>query len=338
MRSFAYLALAAAAAAGCGDSAAPTLPLDSERDASVDPDGGIFGDGSAGDGGSDGGSDGGPSPDGGLDGGLPDGGDGGMDGGAACNTSALCPSCPDPDLLCDEENPCSVGEVCLPTGCGDLARCFVIGAGACEIDADCGDPEYACNPSIKRCLRTAPGCTDSNDCVPGFACESNVCIDRRVPCQSGSDCPHGYACWFASPDQRFCRRMTRPCSDDLDCLALGVPCGDVEGDGLGECMPSLDPNSQDPVSCSNTQCTDEETPICEVTVDGTAAVCGRFGLCTSSGDCAVGFECRDLWGDARRECVLSAGSCVDSSDCVPREVCATPRAGGSPRCSAGASM
>jgi len=319
MRSFAYLVLAAAAAVGCAESAAPTLPLDASGDGSVD----------------DGGSpDSGTPPDGGLDGGMPDGGD----GGSGCNTSALCPTCPDPDSLCDDDNPCPVGEVCLSTGCDDLARCFVTGAGACDVDADCGDPDYECNQSIGRCLRVAPGCDDSSDCVPGFACESDSCVDRRVPCEVVSDCPHGFACFFASLDQRFCRRITRPCGDDIDCLALGIPCGDVDGDGSSECMPSLDPNAQDPVSCSNAQCPDDAAPVCEAEVGGTGAVCGRFGLCADPPDCAAGFECRDLWGDGRDECVLPGGSCVDSSECPPRQVCATPRTGGPPGCVGGASM
>lgn len=322
MRSFAYLALAAAAAAGCSEAAAPTLPIDAERDAAVGPDGSLFGDGSVEDGGLDGGLDGGSAP----------------DGGNACNTSFLCPACPDSDALCDDDNPCPIGEVCIPTGCDDLARCFVIGGGACEADTDCGDPDYACDPTIQRCLRVAAGCDDSNDCVAGFACENGVCVDRRVPCETLSDCPHGYACSFTSPDQRFCRRIARPCGDDLDCLTRGVPCGDVDGNGPRECMPSLDPNAQNPVSCANTQCADDAAPVCEAAVDGTSAVCGTFGLCVSSGDCAAGFDCRDLWGDGRRECVLPGGSCVDSSECPPGQVCATARTGGAPSCRAGASM
>ncbi len=339
MRSFAYLVLAAAAAAGCSESAAPMLPTNAERDAAVGPDGSLFGDGSVGDAGPDSGpmTDGGT--DGGLDGGGADGGlDGGPDGGAACNTSALCPSCPEADALCDADDPCPVGEACVATGCGDLARCFVVGGGACDVDADCGDAAYECNPVVGRCLRASPGCADSNDCLPGFACEANACVDRRAPCESLSDCPHGYACRFTSPDQRFCRRITRPCGVNLDCLALGVPCGDADGDGSRECMPSLDPNGPNPVSCVNAGCTSDTDPVCETTLEGTRAVCGRFGLCGSSGDCAEDFECRDLWGDGRLECVLSGGSCVDSSDCAPQQVCGTPRAGGPPACVSGATM
>ena len=41
--------------------------------------------------------------------------------GSWCTTSALCPACPDPDALCDEDTPCAVGEVCLSTGCDDFA-------------------------------------------------------------------------------------------------------------------------------------------------------------------------------------------------------------------------
>jgi len=322
MRFFAYVSLAAAAiAAGCGDTAPPVVAIDAGRDAAVDMDGGVDLDGSV-----DAGPDAGPT-----DGGIPD-------GGPWCNTSALCPSCPDPTLLCDEQNPCSTGQVCLSTGCEDYSRCFVAGGGACQQDGDCGDPAYACNPEIGRCLRIAPGCDDSNDCVAGFACEDGACVDRRVPCVEAADCPHGFTCFFASPDQRFCRRIGRPCVDDVDCLTLGVPCGDVDGDQTRECMPSLSPNMPDAVSCDNTQCTDSGAPVCESTVQGTGAVCGMFGPCASVLDCAEGFECRDLWGDARPECVLPGGSCVDSRECPPRTVCASSRDENPPSCVAGAAQ
>ena len=54
---------------------------------------------------------------GGVAGGGGMGGSGGMAGnGSWCETSALCPSCPDPERLCDDDSPCPVGEVCLFTG------------------------------------------------------------------------------------------------------------------------------------------------------------------------------------------------------------------------------
>lgn len=322
MRFFACVLLTLAAA-GCGEAGAPTIPPDVERDASVDPDAGTELDGSVGDGGTDGSV---------PDGGAPDG------GGSWCNTSTLCPACPDPKLLCNGDNACPIGQVCLFTGCEALSRCFVIGGGACDDDDDCMDPAYGCDPTVGRCLRREPGCDDSNDCVAGFACEADTCVDRRVPCVSGSDCPHGYTCFVASPDQRFCRRVARPCADDLDCLVLGVPCGDADGDGLKECMPSLAPNEPEPVSCDVQQCTDPSAPVCETTAEGTIAVCGRFGACSATVQCAPGFECRDLWGDGRAECVVPTGSCVDSSACAPRTVCASARTGGSPACVAGRTM
>jgi hypothetical protein len=319
IRLFACVWLVASVAVGCGSPAAPVVPVgDAGRDAAIDLDGGVDLDGSV-----DGG-DGGSTPDGSL-----------PDAGSWCDTSALCPSCPDREALCDDQNPCPTGEVCLATGCGDLSRCFVAGGGACTDDLDCGDPAYVCNLEIGRCLRLEPGCNDSNDCVAGFACEEGACVDRRVPCELDTDCPHGFTCFFASPDQRFCRRISRPCVDDLDCLALGVPCGDVDGDQKRECMPSLTPNEPDPVSCDNTQCTDPTAPVCQSTVQGTRAVCGRFGPCGSSTDCATGFECRDLWGDARPECVLPEGSCMDSRQCPLRSVCASARPASPPACITG---
>jgi len=321
MRFFAYVLLAAAALVGCGETAAPTIPVDAGRDAAIDLDAGV--DAAVEDGGADA-----SIPDGGiLDGGLP-----------WCETSALCPTCPAIDSLCDDAKPCAIGEVCVATGCEDFARCFTTGGGACQGDEDCANPAYTCDQTIGRCLRIEPGCEDSSDCLAGFACESEICVDRRVPCEFGSDCPHGFTCFFPSPDQRFCRRISRPCDDDLDCLTLGVPCGDADGDGRKECMPSLTPNTPGAVSCDATQCLDPEAPVCETSVDGAGATCGRFGLCASAIDCAEGFQCRDLWGDGRAECVEGDGTCMDSSVCAPGQVCGTSRLGGPPTCIGGAVM
>ena len=329
MRSFAYVLLAAVAAAGCAESAAPSFPIDAGRDASIDPDAGGNG-GAGGEGGSGAGGEGGAA-------GVA--GSGGSSG-PWCETSTLCPGCPDPAALCDALNPCPVGQVCLLTGCQDcddtscvdLSRCFIAGAGACQEPADCPDPAYSCDLTIGRCLRTDGLCDDSNDCIAGFACEDRRCVDRRLPCAVGADCPHGYTCFFASPDQRFCRRITRPCGDDFDCLVLGVPCGDADEDGLGECMPSLAPNEPEVIPCDKTQCELGPGPVCETTPDGTGAVCGQFGLCAAASDCDEGFECRDLFGDGRTECVMPPGSCVDSRDCAIRSLCASPRAGEAPTC------
>jgi hypothetical protein len=334
MRFFAYFLLTAAVAVGCGETAASTSPGDAGNDGSIDPDGSVVF--------PEGGVDGG-DPDGGIDGGIDGGVDGGVDGGEPdaggswCEIGGVCRACPDPDALCDSENPCAVGEVCITTRCEDLSRCFVIGGGACQDDEDCANPAYACDPTINRCLRIEPGCDDSNDCVAGFACEDGACTDRRVPCESGADCPHGFACRFAAADQRFCRRITRPCAIDLDCLTLGVPCGDADGDGSRECMPSLMPNAPNAVSCDNVECI-LDAPVCEVSIEGLSAVCGQFGLCASSEDCADGFECLDLWGDGRKECVLLGGSCVDSRDCEPPQLCGSPRTGAPPLCISGAAI
>ena len=75
-------------------------------------------------------------------------------------------------------------------------------------------------------------------------------------------------CNYDLEDKHLCRllnidrRITRPCDNDIDCLTLGVPCGDPNRDGDQECMPSLVPNAPDPVSCDLLQCTEATAPVC----------------------------------------------------------------------------
>ena len=103
-------------------------------------------------------------------------------------------------------------------------------------------------------------------------------------------------------------------------------------------MPSLMPNAPDPVSCDLLQCTEATAPVCESSIEGTVATCGRFGPCDQPEDCAPGFVCVDLWGDGRKECVLTDGFCADSRDCAFRQVCGSPRTGTAPTCMTGAVM
>ncbi len=299
--------------------------------------------GSAGNGGEAGnGGDGGMSGTGGAG---AAGGSAGMGGAQGeCATNALCHTCPD-SFLCDTDNDCAFsGYVCVASGCathgGDpIKQCVPSWAGSCSSDNDCPNAgDYDCltvGAGGKRCIRVTAGCdaaTETYDCAPGFSCENDACVDRRVPCDSFQDCPKSHIC-LTTPVSMYCARASRTCNVDVDCSWLGNNfgsfCADVDDDGRDECIGERDASGE---ACLSADC---GASVCETGAVGSAATCGDYGLCRVDGDCADGFECVALWQDGRSECVPLGGSCDRASDCGPQQVCAASRSGNPPSCQAG---
>jgi hypothetical protein len=240
--------------------------------------------------------------------------------------------------LCETSGDCSVGLVCIETGCDYLdgapvTQCVFAGGGACESSAGCqsGRECIEVPEEGKRCVKTTPGCDTSFDCVPGFACENGNCVDRRVPCDHDVHCPKNHVCTSSS----FCVRIQQSCEFDFDCVDLAPRCEDIDGDLQKECAGTFDPNDPTSNACTNVNCIDTSAPVCEAAGAGATTQCGQYGLCLGDVDCAAGFSCRGLWPDGRKECVPDGGTCSGFEDCPVQQVCASPRDGGVPSCQAG---
>ncbi|MBW1831908.1 MAG: hypothetical protein JRG93_13005 [Deltaproteobacteria bacterium] len=276
-----------------------------------------------------------------------DGGAGGVGGMAgvggsqvSCTTSVLCRSCPS-EAFCDTNDDCSVGSVCIESGCSSaegsaIKQCVFAGGGACNTTADCpaGRDCMEVPDEGNRCVKVTPGCDTRFDCVPGFSCEAGNCVDRRVPCEHDPDCPKNHTC-FGATSSSFCVRIQRDCLEEFDCIGLAPRCEDIDGDGNKECAGVFDPNQPSPSACVNSDCADPSAPVCETAATGSATQCGQYGLCLDDTDCAAGFSCVGLWPDGRKECVPSGGSCSSFSDCPVQQTCAAPREGGAPSCQVG---
>ena len=272
-----------------------------------------------------------------------DGGSGGVGGTGGsvleCTTSVLCQSCPVEDL-CDTSDDCSVGSVCIESGCDDLSgasigQCVFAGGGACTTSAMCpaGRECLDVPGEGKRCVRTTPGCDTRFDCVPGFACEEGTCVDRRVPCDLDEHCPMNHVCTSRGASS-FCVRIQVDCFEVFDCEGLAPACADIDGVGGSECAGTFDPNDPLSEACTNDMCSDGGAPVCEAGGVGSTSQCGQYGLCAGGG-CANGFTCVGLWPDGRSECVPDGGSCSSYADSPVRQVCASPREGGAPSCQVG---
>ena len=281
----------------------------------------------------------------------------GATGGAsgACVTNALCHTCPSDALpaalLCDTNNDCFPGYLCVPSGCethggAPIGQCQALASGSCTNDSDCPNvDDYDCQQvgaGGSRCMRVTAGCdpaTETYDCAPGFSCnESGVCEDHRAPCDDTLDCPKSHICHAGIPTGSFCLPVYRTCHADDDCRWSGVTlgkCDNVDGDG-GNTMECSGQLMGSDAACVNTMCPGSP-PVCENGVfgTGTTAVCGDYGLCRTGTDCSSGFDCIGVGQDGRKECVESPGDCESATDCPPQQVCAAPRDGGSPSCQVG---
>lgn len=267
-----------------------------------------------------------------------EGGTGGSE--ISCATSALCLSCPR-EGFCETNDDCSVGLVCIESGCDSLEglpikQCVFAGGGACHSNEDClaGRECQDVPGENKRCVQTTAGCETRFDCVLGFSCESGSCVDRRVPCVEDANCPKNHTC-VGVTNSSFCLRIQTDCLEEIDCIHVAPRCEDIDGDGNKECAGVFDPNQSSPSACVNSDCTDAAAPVCETAGAGSTTQCGQYGLCLDDTGCAAGFSCLELWPDGRKECVRSGGSCSSFTDCPIRQVCAAPREEGVPACQAG---
>ena len=267
-----------------------------------------------------------------------EGGTGGSE--ISCATSALCLSCPR-EGFCETNDDCSVGLVCIESGCDSLEglpikQCVFGGGGACHSNEDClsGRECQEVPGENKRCVQTTAGCETRFDCVLGFSCESGSCVDRRVPCVEDANCPKNHTC-VGVTNSSFCLRIQTDCLEEIDCIHVAPRCEDIDGDGNKECAGVFDPNQPSPSACVNSDCTDAAAPVCETAGAGSTTQCGQYGLCLDDTGCAAGFSCLELWPDGRKECVRSGGSCSSFTDCPIRQVCAAPREEGVPACQAG---
>ncbi|MGB5812797.1 MAG: hypothetical protein WBG86_19845 [Polyangiales bacterium] len=258
-----------------------------------------------------------------------------------CQVGNLCAACPADEDRCEQASDCAPGHTCIQSGCATLEGnpiqiCVLASGSFCRDDDDCPGERVCTDLGIEglRCVKTTPGCDSDFDCVLGFLCEEEECVDRRVPCVHDDDCPMSHVCEGIDVS-RFCHRVHQVCEGELDCAGIAPRCVDIDGDGTTECAGSSEPNAPSPVACVNADCADPFAPVCEVSEAGSTSVCGQYGLCLDGDDCTDGFECVGLWTDGHKECVPEGGTCSRIVDCPERQVCASPRSGGPPACQAG---
>lgn len=214
--------------------------------------------------------------------------------GICCNTScsAACYACttgacsPLVNVACNDNNPCTVGDLCNSGACSGTPKdCGKTSGGGCTVGG-------TCNLSTGNCDGAGPlpngtSCEDGNPCTQGDTCQSGACV---AGAPAGS-CPAPDSCHEASS----CNASTGKC-DPFPPKANGTPCDDgnpcTSGDAClaGACLPSTKKSCPAPDACHEAGECVSATGACPSSypnkANGTA--CNDGNACTSNDVCTAG--------------------------------------------------
>jgi hypothetical protein len=222
------------------------------------------------------------------------------------------------DLPCDDENACTVGDMCIDGAClsgtetpvcDDWNDCtddvcdFLVGCvfplngnPCCINDVNICDDDDACtidtcNVDTGQCiyLPNEGSCTDANACTENDACTEGICLGEDVDCDDDNPCTLD-----------FCHKTTgcihegvnAECDDDSVCT-LNDQCQNGLCTGL-------------PLNCNdyNLCTTDSCDPVTGCHNDFSEAPCDDLDLCTANDTCLDGI------------CIGTPKTCDDSNVCT----------------------
>lgn len=188
-------------------------------------------------------------------------------------------------------------------------------AGACSDDPEptnrCADVECeggVCDSATGECINPA-SCEDADDCLSGFVCEDNACVEavtndcrldgcERGECDNGSgECVNAGSCTAGSEEVRCLegfRCVSAVCTDEASF------CEDLNCQ-RGEC------------SFEELECVDSET--CEADSD-----CLAGNYC-DDGTCAANTCDANMVDCARGVCDAATGECVNPESCAAPTEC-----------------
>ena len=227
-------------------------------------------------------------------------------------------------LPCDPEDPCSEDGLCVEGACEATTPC------ACEVDADCPQPEdlcagqRICDPSgdvpicaidpatVVSCGPATKAC-HTNTCVPALgACVEQPTVDG-TPCDDGNVCSGGDSC-----QNGVCKPGAPVTCDD------GFFCNGLETcDPSSGCLPGVASTVDDGVDCTLDTCDEDadtvkHTPVNASCDDGVfcngAETCDLTQGCVSTGPVPVddGLACTV---DACHEATQQVSHIPDHSLC-----------------------
>ena len=245
----------------------------------------------------------------------------------ACDPAAGCTVTDASGDVCDDDNPCTIGDVCSKGSCeaGKAKTCATTDAcSSAKCNLANGKCKYTdkpdgsiCDDSSKctsidackggSCTGKAKNCDDGNACTDD-ACKANAgCSysDNKGPCEDGSMCTSGDLCAAGK-----CKTgAAKSCDDANPCTQRSCNPDD------GKCL-----TKKLSVACNDgSKCTEKDT-------------CGD-GFCTGTAvDCDDGNPCTTDSCTAKIGCshTDNALPCNDSDKCTEQDVCGGGKCAGLP--------
>lgn len=250
------------------------------------------------------------------------------DDGDACTTDSCvpktgCKNVPSPGAACDDQQPCTVNDVCLPDGkcagvpdpCSDGNPCtvdscvpFVGCKNAGQPGLPCDDANactYAdsCN-SLGVCAGVYKACSDTNPCTKDTCDPASGCVFEKL---DGKECSDGDPCTAAdSCKAGVCAGSPLECGDEDPCTTDYCNAGacvnqPIPGCAGGSCVGHCGAQSgdcwcDDGCASTNDCCPDACTACpflshCECAPQCTGKECGADGCSGSCGTCLQGLYC-----------------------------------------------
>jgi len=236
---------------------------------------------------------------------------------AQCNpNTGMCDAVPaNEGLVCNDDNLCTINEVCtagacigLPKNCSDANQCT----------DDVCDPQGGCQHSYN----TDP-CDDGNPCTIGDVCQGGTCVGGGpLPCNDNNPCTNdsclaGQGCVHVN--------NALPCDDGNACTkgdlcSAGLCTGGlpVDCDDKNVCTNDLcDPTSGCKYAYNQAPCDDGNKctagDLCQggACVGGVQLACDDFNPCTTD-SCEAGVGCVHK---------LNSNPCNDGNACTKNDLC-----------------
>ena len=175
----------------------------------------------------------------------------------------------DSDLPCDDEDACTVLDICSQGAC--------VGQGALDCDDDNLCTADLCDP-IEGCEHDPINlvCDDQDACTVGDQCEDGACVSGPVdPCDDQNPCTTD-----SCDPTDGCKHVanTESCDD-------GDPCTQGDACQEGVCVAGVEPDCDDGNPCTEDLC--DGTGVCAHPNAANGIACGDDGTC-QDGTCDEG--------------------------------------------------
>lgn len=223
------------------------------------------------------------------------------------------------DGVCDDGNPCTIGEKCVDLECVGGTPTVCDDGNSCTVDV-C-DPEQGCttNPDASACDDNNPCTTDTCDLATGCSY-----APATGPCEDGDACTENDRCSAGvcvGGSEKSCPDDGDFCNGSEICDSAAGGCISVEAPYCGDGNPDLSCGEE--CDDGNDQTGDGCTPACVVEVPP----------CLTNEECDDGNVCTSDFCDSSVGCQNPPNSapCDDANACTETDVCVAGTCVGTPK-------